>query len=68
MLALLHKAIPGLKKISSTIVLNASVLVQRNTESAQTTYATACTLGQILMLTKSHSHVHLGKFSSLTGK
>ena len=36
--------------------LDALVLVQRTTESAQTTHATACTLAQILMPTRSHSH------------
>ena len=44
------------KKINSTQVLNASVLVQRSTEPAQTTHAIA------LMLSRSHSHVHVGRF------
>ena len=50
-------------KINSTDVLDASVLVQTSSESAQTTHATACTLAQILMLTDSHSHVqeHMNK-------
>ena len=39
--------------------------VQRSTESAQTTQETACTLSQSLMLTRSHSHVHVGKLASV---
>ena len=37
-------------------VLDALVLVQRSTESKQTTHATACTMAQILMLTRSRVH------------
>lgn len=41
------------EKINSNDVLNASVLVQRSIELAHAT--------QMLMLTGSHSHVHVGK-------
>ena len=34
-------------EIKSTNMLDASVLVQRSTKSAQTTHATACTLAQM---------------------
>ena len=50
--------------ITSTNVLNASVLVKRSPESAQTTHVTACTLAQMMMLTRSHSHVLVERFSS----
>ena len=46
--------------INSTNVLDALVLVQRST------HETACTLAQILMLTRSHSHVHVGRSASVT--
>ena len=42
--------------INSTNMLNAAVLAQRSTESTQTTHATACTVAQIFMLTRSHVH------------
>ena len=50
--------------INSTNVLNASVLVQKRIESAQTTCVTACTFTQ--MLTRSQTHVHEVTYSLIT--
>ena len=40
-------------------------VVQKSSESAQATRATACILAQNLMLTHSHSHAHVGGLATV---
>ena len=62
---LLHTLFSTRSLINSANGLNVSVLAQRSIESAQTTHATACTLAHILMLTRSHSRVHVHRLASV---